>query len=545
MIWISAFTGIKFEIVAGKQLIGRGTHCDVIIDHNSVSREHAEVEVMSNGKVILTDKRSRNGTFVNDSQLADSTEIRVGDLVRIGAVEFRILDSSVGDKDQFPEIESPSLVSKSMKSLTAVEEDKGIFAPKLIKAISDLGKMLVMPGSEKEMLEKALVLLQDTIKFSRAAVYLADEKSNLTLVSSQTTANSNKSFIISHTVINEVLLQKNAVLIQDTAADTKYAGQNSIIAEKIGSAMAVPLLYDEKVIGIVYIDIYYPGASYTEADLQVVAIFANLLASKVVNHNILLQLKEKEALDAELAAASQIQRGLLPQRLPAVNGYQISAFQSQCLSVGGDLYDISLLKDGRIIFIIADVSGKGMGAALLASNILASFRILYNVDNFALLEAITLASDQLLHYTRPGDFATLFAGILDPQTNLFKFINAGHNSPLVVRKNGVIECLESSGIPIGIFIQHSWKESYIEIDEGDFIFAFTDGVTEATNGEGEQFGEKRLKKMLLDFEGESLPDLVAALNSEVKKFSAQAPQSDDITMIIIGREVVNRAKLPQ
>jgi sigma-B regulation protein RsbU (phosphoserine phosphatase) len=204
--------------------------------------------------------------------------------------------------------------------------------------------------------------------------------------------------------------------------------------------------------------------------------------------------------------------------------------------VGGDLYAVAELGDGRVLLLLADVSGKGMGAALLMSNVLAAFRIMYAAKDFGLLDAVSLISRQLLKFSRPGDFATLFACVLCPKTNTLQYINAGHNPPLVVRSNGKVENLEPSGIPIGAFDISKWKEDSVELGVGDFLFIYTDGVSEAANGRGEMYDEKRLKKFLLDSRDRSPKELTQSLLEQVNSFTGGAPQSDDITMLVLRRD---------
>jgi sigma-B regulation protein RsbU (phosphoserine phosphatase) len=197
---------------------------------------------------------------------------------------------------------------------------------------------------------------------------------------------------------------------------------------------------------------------------------------------------------------------------------------------------VAELADGRVLFLLADVSGKGMGAALLMSNVLAAFRIMYAAQDFRLLDAVSQVSRQLLKFSRPGDFATLFICVLCPKTNTLEYINAGHNPPLMVRSDGRMEDLEPSGIPIGAFDISNWKEETLKFEKGDFLFMFTDGVSEATNKDGKMYEEDRLKRFLLDSRDRSPEELTEAVLDEVNGFTGGAPQSDDITMMILRRD---------
>jgi sigma-B regulation protein RsbU (phosphoserine phosphatase) len=344
------------------------------------------------------------------------------------------------------------------------------------------------------------------------------------------------SFTISRTIVRELLNQKNAILISNPEADSRFAEQKSIVGSGIKSAMAVPLFDQEEVLGVLYVDTTNPLHRYTEDFLRVTATFGNILAAKITNHNLLKERQAKEVLEAELKVASQIQNQLLPAKLLDIKNYGLSAFQTQCKSVGGDLYDVAELADGRVLFLLADVSGKGMGAALLMSNVLAAFRIIYAAQDFHLLDAVSQVSRQLLKFSRPGDFATLFICVLCPKTNTLEYINAGHNPPLMVRSDGKVEDLEASGVPIGTFDVPGWREDTIEFGVGDLLFMFTDGVSEATNDQGEMYEEDRLKRFLLDSKDISPEELTESVLDEVNGFTGGAPQSDDITMMVLRRD---------
>jgi sigma-B regulation protein RsbU (phosphoserine phosphatase) len=204
--------------------------------------------------------------------------------------------------------------------------------------------------------------------------------------------------------------------------------------------------------------------------------------------------------------------------------------------VGGDLYDICKLKDGRFLILMADVSGKGMGAALLASNILASFRILYDIPDFDILDAVRRVSAQLLSFSRPGDFATLFIGILQPDKHHIHYVNAGHDPHLLVRSDGRIEMLKASGLPIGVLDMPGWKAVSVDMKPGDFLFAYTDGITESLNEKNEYFGEERLRALLLESAGLGPESLAEKIVCEVQDFIGDVPQSDDITLFVLRAE---------
>ncbi len=175
-----------------------------------------------------------------------------------------------------------------------------------------------------------------------------------------------------------------------------------------------------------------------------------------------------------------------------------------------------------------------MGAALLMSTIMASFRILYDTDCMDLKKAVELVSLQLFDNSLPGDFATLFIGILEPATGKIDFVNAGHNPPLLLRQNGQMEKLEPGGTMIGAFDFVTWEADSVQLSEGDLLFIFTDGVTEADNGK-EQFGDDRTEKYILQNRNSKPEETITKLMIDIETFMNEAPHSDDITMLALKR----------
>ncbi|UCB52873.1 MAG: SpoIIE family protein phosphatase [Candidatus Zixiibacteriota bacterium] len=533
-----------WTLETGKFTVGRSTQGDLVISDSTVSRQHAEIEIVDENSIKLTDLGSHNGTTVNGYAIPDSAELHNADIISFGRVEFKLVIGeeeepksgtfSVAESDDDMKNATVLPIKEALQPLPAEIIDN----PRVFQAISEMGRMLILPGSGEEMFDKALELLQGAIPTERVAVLLSQPGGQeLSLAASRLSGRRpSGSFTISRTIVRELLNQKNAILISDPEADSRFAKQKSIVGSGIRSAMAVPLFDQEEVLGVLYVDTTNPLHRYTEDFLRVTATFGNILAAKITNHNLLKERQAKQVLEAELKVASQIQNQLLPAKLLDIENYSLSAFQAQCKAVGGDLYDVAELHDGRVLFLLADVSGKGMGAALLMSNVLAAFRIMYAAKDFCLLEAISQISRQLLKFSRPGDFVTLFICVLCPRTNTLQYINAGHNPPMVVRSDGKVEDLEASGVPIGTFDIPGWKEDIVEFGVGDLLFMFTDGISEATDEDGQMYEEERLQRFLLDSRDRSPRELTKAVLDEVNDFRGGAPQSDDITMIVLRRD---------
>lgn len=534
----------SWDLAEGTFQIGRDADIDFCLPHKTVSRKHARIEVDSTGeKIYLTDLGSRNGTAVNERKVEGRTPVHLGDAIMFGQTEFKLSSDSetVSSKQSFPRttlsgeepIKSVFLsINEALKPLP--KKVSGL--PDLLPTMYDMAKLLVLAEPKEIMLQRSLQAISKIIPAERLMIlFVSDDQSEVyTAASILPEGSSPGKLTLSKTIINEIITNKNTILITDPTKDERFAEQQSIILSEMKSAMAVPLFDEGKVLGILYVDTTRPTHVYNNDYLRVMATFGNIIASKLLNYALLNERQEKEVIRAELDRASSIQKSLLVDKSPEIEGYDVFAFQEQSRLVGGDLYDMKLLNDGRFLFMVADVSGKGMGAALLMSNILASFRILYETECMDLKKAVEMVSLQLFNNSLPGDFATLFIGILDPGSGQVDFVNAGHNPPLLLRQDGRMEKLEPGGTMIGAFDFVTWEADSIQLSEGDLLFIFSDGVTEADNG-NEQYGDDKTEKYILETDKSKPEEIISELMDNIETFMGDAPHSDDITMLALKR----------
>lgn len=534
-----------FDLTPGKHILGRKPECDITIPNKTVSRRHAEIEVGQNGEsVFVTDLGSHNGTMHNNMRVTNRTEVKTGDQLTFGSTEFRIT----------PAGEISSTPTRSKTYLSDADPEKSVFIsmnealkplpsraterPELFPTLSEMAKMLVLSDPKEVMLEKALGLVSRVVPADRLAVLFTSEDSDeiYTAATLLPTGKDPGKFTLSRTIIDRLLDEKDAILIGDVAEDPRLKAQQSIIMSELRSAMAVPMFDEGKVLGILYVDSTNPMHRYTDEYLRILAMFGNIIASRLLNYELIEEREERQVIDAEMRRAAGIQAALLNTDPPTIQGFAVNASLESSRSVGGDLYDVVQLPGGHLLFLVADVSGKGMGAALLMSNILASFRIMYEQEPFTLLETVEKVSAQLFNYSAPGDFATLFAGVIAPEGDTLTYVNAGHNPPMLVRCDGSVETLPASGTMIGAFDMNTWSESSVQLKGGEVLFVFSDGVTEAEDPDGNQYGEERAQKTLVEASAGTPEEITRALRSDIAEFVKGAPQSDDVTILIVKKE---------
>jgi serine phosphatase RsbU (regulator of sigma subunit) len=304
------------------------------------------------------------------------------------------------------------------------------------------------------------------------------------------------------------------------------------MAQSIHSAMAVPLFDNEKVLGALYADTTDPRVQYGDEHLEVLTVLANMAAVKITNARLLDSEAARQRMAQELATAVQIQRSLLSEP-PAVAGVTCVARLETCYEVGGDLYDLHARPDGHLVVVVGDVSGKGMGAALLMSSILSSARVLYD-DCHDPAELVTRLNAVLHRSTDSSRFVTLFVGCLDPSSGALHYCNAGHDPPVIVSAGG-LRRLDATGIPVGILGAYPYTAATATLAPGETLALYSDGIPEALCGQ-EFFGNERLAEALrVAALTPALDEAARFVLAEVESFAAGTPRTDDITLVLVRR----------
>ncbi|MDQ5857151.1 MAG: PP2C family protein-serine/threonine phosphatase [Acidobacteriota bacterium] len=274
---------------------------------------------------------------------------------------------------------------------------------------------------------------------------------------------------------------------------------------------------------------------FTAADARLLALFANQAAAAIDTTRLHREAIERERLERELELAAAIQRQLLPRELPRLSGLELAGSTLPTRQVGGDYFDFFPLSRGRLGFVVADVSGKGIPAALLVSTVHAAIYLQIDASE-TIVELVSRIDKHLQRFSATHKFLTLFFGVLEPDSDLLRYVSAGHNPALLARRSGGIERLSATGVPLGLVPNGSWTEESVSFGRGDLICAYTDGFTEASNADDEEFGLERLEEKLTT--GLSLParEVSDRLFGAVADFAQGMPQYDDQTLLIVRRE---------
>lgn len=300
----------------------------------------------------------------------------------------------------------------------------------------------------------------------------------------------------------------------------------------VGVDLIVPMQIKGETKGLILLGKRKSDLHYSKSDIEFVSSLGSLAIISIENARLFKETLEKQRLEKDLETARNIQNNLLPKTIPTLSKFEISAFNKSARMVGGDYYDIVKLDSNRMLFAIADVSGKGVPAALLMANIQAFLKSICKM-NLPLSDATNLLNDLVAENTTMGSFITFFWGILDNEKSELTYVNAGHNPPLLVRDNEISK-LKKGGMILGVMqTTIPYISDTVQLNPGDALVLFTDGITEAMNTKWEEFSDERLEQLARLKYQEDSQNILTHIKTDVEKFTLGAEQSDDITCLVI------------
>jgi sigma-B regulation protein RsbU (phosphoserine phosphatase) len=328
-------------------------------------------------------------------------------------------------------------------------------------------------------------------------------------------------------IIGHVALTSEPVISPDVRSDPRYVNAR----EETRSEMVAPIISNDEVIGVFDLESDRLNA-YTPDDLQVLLLLASQVAiiiEKVMLHEELI---EKKRLEGQLEVARQVQLELLPAHDPELAGFDICAWNFSTEEVSGDYYDWVTIYEDQIGIVIADVSGKGVPAALLMAFLRASLRAAIHIG-YAPHISMAKVNYLLWESIERNQFVTAFYGVLDATNKTLAYTNAGHNPPLLMDADGSAHFMDSGGVPLGMFRNTRYYEYYQAIQPGQLLVLYTDGVTEATGANGEEYGRERLEAAVRAGRNLSARDLITAIQQDVLAWTDGRGASDDMTFFIV------------
>jgi sigma-B regulation protein RsbU (phosphoserine phosphatase) len=523
-------------------MIGRGaeTGNHLQLSDRRISRNCATLVTEAN-RFYLEDKGQRRGLYVNGEKV-ESRMLEDGDSITFGLddsyqIVFRS-SANAGDDS------IPQLLTR-IDHITSSEPAGGGLRKLnlLLEATSLLHSQLPLDSVLAKMIDHAVAVTDA----DRGVLLEADASGTMKVRLARRAGGVRlppESLSPSQTAIQLAMKQQFPVITEDLAqADIGLQAAQSVVAQRLRAVVVIPLysiarassegsaanLKRGEFLGVLYLDSRRPTA-FSKLDRQILDALAADAASILDNARLVERERERQRLEHDIAIARDIQQALLPRDFGDYPYLSVVGANFPCLSVGGDYYDVFPLSDNRTAFLIADVSGKGLGAAVIATMLQGALSGMSLGTDPALV--INHVNRFLCGHSEVGRYATLFFGILDDQGNL-EFINAGHPSPILIRGGASTEAFTQGSYPVGLVPEAEYTAVHLKLEPNDTLVLFSDGVTEAMDPEDQLFGVARLQEALEGHIDTSLDDLQKLILESVENFSRGARQGDDVTILLV------------
>ncbi len=535
-------------------VLGRHPDCDIVLEIGAVSRQHARI-TRSGDEFHVEDLNSRNGTYLNDELVSGQQRLLENDRVRICDMEFvfhlgspesaipvdgnhQTIDGGVVI-DDLPPTGGSTVMSKVNVASGASGLRLTVNAEAKLKAILEIGQNLGRAVSLDEVLTKVLdSLFSIFLQADRGFVVLKDPATGglVPKALKHRREDAVDQVRVSRTIINGVMAGREAILSHDASTDSRFDMAQSIVDFQIHSMMCAPLIgSDGDVLGVIQIDTTDQRQRFGQDDLEVLASVACQAAISVENaqlHDIAVQ---EASLRRELAVAHKVQQGFLPISPPELGGYEFFDYYEPAKELGGDYFDYIPMAHGRLAIVLADVSGKGVAAALLMAKLSSETR--YCLASEATPAAAVSRLNDIFCGSRWEDrFVTMILAVLDPAGHEVRFVNAGHMPPILRRASGRIEPVGESvsGLPLGVAGGMEYREASVSLAPGDSLTIYTDGVPDAMNLAQEFYGTKRLEAQLCA-RVEGVRQMGRRIIEDMQRFVGTQTQNDDLCVTSFGR----------
>jgi serine phosphatase RsbU (regulator of sigma subunit) len=531
------------ELRTQSAILGRSSKADIVLPDRFLSRQHARV-FLSDGIWLLEDLGSRNTTFLNDRPVAEPTPLRPGDVIRLA--ESRVIVEGPegeapgpaeglvgGDEDRLPgsTILRPAAQLLSEQRAATAAGDAAALSGRL-RVLNEVHRALAAPitleGLVNLVLDRAFAHLQP----EEGAIFLRGEDGALHRAGVRQAPSVKGEPLFSRRLVEEVVEKGVAALVTDASLDERFAAAESIVVSGVRSLVAAPLLDAEGCLGMIVLSSRRRPQPFVEADMELLAALASAAALRIRNLALAEETARRRLLDKELDLAADIQTAMLSRTFPKRAEIDVAAALRPARTVGGDLYDV--VEDGdRLWVFVGDVSGKGVGAALLMAVTKTLFRAIAP-GSASVASAVGRVNEELARDNERAMFVTAFAARLDLATGELRYVNAGHNPTYRLEAGGPLAPLGGPVDPaLGAVEGHSYQESTLALRPGDALVAYTDGVVEARAADGEEFHSLRLESYLGGCRGAAADGLVQGLLARLDEFAGDAPQYDDVTVLAL------------
>jgi serine phosphatase RsbU (regulator of sigma subunit) len=538
-------TGRRYKLGEGEYIIGRRSDCQIFVPDMRVSRQHARI-VRESGRWQLEDLGSNNGTFVNGNRV-QTADLRHEDEIVIAQNKIRVelpeatqsgrhgtFDSHV----TVVEVQNPSVFRSREDSSEERVWKSGIltgtasaFLERKLAAVGRILDVVSHTDDPDTLLERVIEQLLEVFPIAESVgVLVQDERTKEMRVKCHRHRAPNAfggDLRVPGTILEHVMHDRRGVLLGEATGKTAAVSQ-----EAVGTRMGAPLLAGNQHYGVIYVESKKAGFKQEDVDLlQSVAAQAGLALHAA---RMQAELGKREQLERDLRVARQIQRSLLPAQAPSVVGLEFAVHYEPAYQIGGDFYDFIWHDQSHLALVVGDVAGKAISAALYMARLTSELRSRAGISRTP-ARLLRRVNEEVVKLGDDGMFATLVYCIYDLETRTLVFTNAGHCVPLLRRGDRVfpLHAERAHIAPIGVMPELEVGEARVQLHTGDMLVLISDGIHEARDARGNEYGLKRLSRRIRTARG-SAEDVVKAILSDVDAHVANVPQGDDMTIVAMG-----------
>ena len=544
--------GRRYRLADGEYVIGRRSDCQIFVPDMRVSRQHARL-CKAGEAWTLEDLGSNNGTYINGVRLQSATALRDADEILIANNRIRVEAGEHTGESKPPEGNAVTIVDITASSLIRSREEShsgrvpiissGIVnasdakAVRLLERKLDALSQILHATAEADTAEGLLERVVDALLelFPQAedvGVLVEDERTGELRVQCQRHRQKTDAgaeikpaayggeLRIPGTIIQHVVSDQRGVLLGERADDED---------EAIGTRMGAPLLYHGKHYGVVYVE--SANDAFRQEDVDLLGAIATQAGLAIHTTRVAVQLARRERLERDLRVARQIQRSLLPASVPQVVGLDFAVHYEPAYQIGGDFYDFIWHDPSHLGLVVGDVAGKAISAALYMARLTSELRSRAAIARTP-ARLLRRVNQEMVALGDDGMFATLVYCIYDLETRSLVFTNAGHCVPLLRRGDRVfpLHAERAHTTPLGVTMQLDAGEARVQLSSGDMLIMVSDGILEARDSRGHEYGLSKLSRRIRTARG-SCEDIVKAILADIDSHVSDQAQADDMTIV--------------
>ena len=377
------------------------------------------------------------------------------------------------------------------------------------------------------------------IGVEQAAVFLVDKSGKddalKTRVRHSRTTQKFIQFRLDDQLTGWMLTYRKPLLLNDLSDETAFLS-STLRKHNIANLLAILLIVRGEITGLIALFNKKNDKKFTENDQSLLSVIASESAQIIESSRLWEEERKLIHLQEELKTSERIQRSLLPASVPVLKNYDIAVNMISAKEIGGDYYDFIQTGPDRWVLCVGDISGKGLPAALLMANLQATVRGESLYGKPEVCARVADINRRFFHNTTPEKYATLFYGTLDTGTHRFEFVNAGHNKAILLTPGQAPTLLSTGNLAVGFFESADYNKKSISMGPGSVLIIYSDGINEALNEQGEEFGMDRLLQILMETTGSPADKIIQSVFAAIRKFTGSAPQHDDMTIMVVRRK---------